>query len=816
MTRESSFCLRIAVSLPIKDTFTYALPGGMAVSAGIGCRVLVPFNNRTVTGYILEKSDASHQPDLKEISDVLDPGPLFTEQMVPFFEWMAQYYLHPIGRIIQSALPGGLNIKKFKTASLTERGLEVLSKLPSHYEDSRLLHWIKDHPGKPLPCPLARLEPFRRKSWLTVENRTRNRRVGPLMRKVVRLREDVDFQSFLAATGPFLKAKSEKEFLETVSSHPGVLLRDLSSAFSNGAYLTSKWVRKGLLECSCEAVCRNPTGGILFSSPAPVELYEQQKTAVNHIRGCLDKKTFAACLLFGVTGSGKTEVYLQTITHTIQSGRQAILMVPEIALAVYMAGIFRSRLGEKVVIYHSGLSQGERYDQWMRMIRGDADLVIGARSALFAPLPNLGLIIVDEEHDSAYKQDTNPRYQARDVAVVRAKMEKAVVVLGSGTPSVQSFQNSKVGRYQLLHMPQRVERRPLPDVSIINMKSSEGQGAGKGILSPELKKAIDLNLRSGNQTLLFLNRRGFHRLYICRSCGKPVSCPNCDVALTHHIKKDRLICHYCGFYSETNMKCPSCGHSRLRAYGFGTQKLEEKLEKFFPEARIVRMDTDSTRRKGQTFKILKKFSEHEIDILVGTQMITKGYDFPMVTLVGVIAADLSLGFPDFRAGERTFQILSQVAGRAGRGDQRGRVIVQTFNPDHYAISAAAEHNFYQFFEKERDLRKQLGYPPFSHLAFLRLKGNSREKTSEAAHYLAGNINRILKGWPKRGKEVMVLGPVESPISRLKGKYRWQILLKSKSAALLLHLLNEVEVLSKGFLRSGGVQLVTDIDPYHMT
>jgi primosomal protein N' (replication factor Y) len=428
----------------------------------------------------------------------------------------------------------------------------------------------------------------------------------------------------------------------------------------------------------------------------------------------------------------------------------------------------------------------------------------------------LGLIIVDEEHDSAYKQEANPRYQARDAAVVRAKMEKALVILGSGTPSVQSYQNSIRGKYHLLSMPERVEKRALPDVEIIDMKPPEGRRSGKGIFSPELRKAIDQNLAAGNQTLLFLNRRGFHRLYICRSCGRPVSCPNCDVALTYHLKEDRLVCHYCGFYSGTNMKCPSCGYARLRPYGFGTEKLEQDLRALFPDARVARMDTDTTRRKGQAFKILKKFSEHEIDILIGTQMITKGYDFQMVTLVGVIAADLSLGFPDFRAGERTFQILAQVAGRAGRGVLRGRVIVQTFNPEHYAINAAMGHNFQLFFEKEQELRSQLGYPPFSHLAVLRLKGNSETRTSEAAHYLTRNIKGILNKWPKRGKELQVLGPVEAPISRIKGKFRWQILIKSKSVSLLQHLLNEVENRSRRFLKSSGVHLVLDIDPYQMT
>ncbi len=816
MTSENPSCLRIAVTLPIKGTFTYAVPRHLKSRAVIGCRALVPFKNRKVIGYILEKQAETDQFKLKEILDVLDPAPLFPEQMVPFFEWMAKYYIHPIGSVIQSALPAGLNIKYYKTASLTEKGLSALDKLPAHYEESRLLAWIKENPNKKLPCPVSSIASFQKKGWLLVKNAVGKKPTGPLMRKFVRMKADVDAHAFFTENNGLLKAKNEVEFLERILSSSRVLLSDLSTEFKNASYLVNKWIKKGILEIVIDEVFRNPAGEMLSPSPVPVELHEQQALSVRYIRKMLDKRIFSACLLFGVTGSGKTEVYFRAVEHTLRSGRQAILMIPEIALAVFMLGLFRSRLGDRVATYHSGLSRGERYDQWVRIAGGDADLVIGARSALFVPLPRLGLIIVDEEHDPAYKQDSNPRYQARDSAVVRAKMENALVILGSGTPSVQSFHNSKIGRYHLLEMPERVENRPLPDVKIINMKLNEEARAKKDILSPELKKAIDRNLEEGHQTLLFLNRRGFHRLLICRSCGKPVTCPNCDVALTHHKNKEILVCHYCGYHSGINIKCPTCKYVRLRPYGFGTEKLEEDLEQYFPKARIARMDTDSTSRKGQAFKILKKFSNHEIDILVGTQMITKGYDFPMVTLVGVIAADLSLGFPDFRAGERTFQIISQVAGRAGRGALEGRVIVQTFNPDHYAIKFATSHDFHLFFEKEKSLREQLGYPPFSHLAFLRLNGASKEKTREAARHLARNIKGRLSKWPKMGKEFLVLGPVEAPLSKLKGKYRWQILIKCKSVSLLQHLLEEVETFSKKFLRASSVHLILDVDPYQMS
>ncbi|MCJ7593212.1 MAG: primosomal protein N', partial [Desulfobacterales bacterium] len=561
---------------------------------------------------------------------------------------------------------------------------------------------------------------------------------------------------------------------------------------------------------------RDPTGKEMFPSPIPAKLYDQQREVLAVLNAGLEKRAFSTCLLHGVTGSGKTEVYYRAVEQVIRRGRQAILMVPEIALAIYVEGMFRSRLGDRVAVFHSGLSEGERYDQWMRMARGEVDLVIGARSALFAPFPKLGLIIVDEEHDTSYKQEEGgARYQARDAAVMRGKMEKALVLLGSGTPSVQSFHNARTGRYQMLTMPDRIESRPLPEVEIIDMKGTAEGGEKDGILSPALKKAMESALGEGRQVMLFLNRRGFNRVCLCRSCGQPVRCPNCDIALIYHLGEDRFACHYCGFHSGPQTTCSSCSHEGMRAYGFGTERLEKELKELHPDKSIARMDRDSTRRKGAALQLLKRFIRQEIDILVGTQMITKGYDFPNVTLVGVIAADFMLGFPDFRAGERTFQVLSQVAGRAGRGDQRGRVIVQTFNPDHYAISAARDHDYETFFGKEKELREQLGYPPFSFLACLRLQGNDKGKTAETAQRLGEVMVGILKRWPRRGGKIRVLGPVEAPLSKLKGKYRWQIFVKGQGAALLHHFLGEVEGLSKGMIKGSGVNLVIDVDPYQM-
>ena len=815
MNDQTPSCLRVAVSVPVRGTFFYATPEDLAPMVRVGCRVLVPFSNRKVTGYVLEEIFDVPERDLREIVDILDIEPLFLEQMVPFFEWIADYYIHPVGMVIRSALPE----ENFKTARLTKKGLEVLHGRLFHSEETELLSWIKDNRDKRLPWPLKKIYPLQERGWLSIESRTKKGVSNESYAlKFIRPKKGLDLAAALAKRGKASKAKNEVEFLKVIFESGAILSKELKSKFTNGPYLVNKWVNKGVLENQTVPV-HNPKGAAnILPPPAPHVLHEHQRQALNQVRNHLDKGVFSSCLLYGITGSGKTEVYYRAVEHAIKSGRRAILIAPEISLAVYLEGVFRSRLGDRIAVYHSGLSTRERCRQWMRMARGEVDLVIGARSALFAPLPELGLIIVDEEHDSAYVQEESrggPHYQARDAAVVRAKIEKAVVILGSGTPSVQSFQNSITGRYHLLLMPDRVEKRPLPKVEIVDMKGHKNAYGKEMMISPKLRKALDENLITGSQSILFLNRRGFHRLYLCRACGQSISCPNCDVALTFHLNEDRLICHYCGFNSGTKVKCSSCGGGNLKPYGFGTEKLEHEMNALFPAARISRMDADSTRKKGAALQILKKFGRHETDILVGTQMITKGYDFPHVTLVGVISADLSLSFPDFRAGERTFQLLSQVAGRAGRGDQKGRVIIQTFNPDHYVIRAAMTHDFQSFFDTEKGLREQLGYPPFSNLACLRLQGSSKKMTEEAVYQLSEDLRAILRRWPKRGKEIQVLGPVEAPMSRLKGKHRWQLLVKSRSVSLLRHLLVEVEKSSMKALKSRDVHLVSDVDPYNM-
>jgi len=810
---ETPSVVRVAVALPVSETFHYAVPSDLRHRALVGCRVLVPFGGRKVTGYIVEEISAAEERELKSISDVLDSEPLFPETMVPFFRWMADYYMHPLGRLIQAALPAGLNMRVLVTAQLTEKGQRALNLLAP--EQKSLLCWIRDHPGKRAPVPVQDIYTLQKQGLVVVNRRTRKSRAGPLLRRFVKIREGVNCEDLVGEGEGSLSAKNEEEFLKQAFSIGVMPAATLCRRYVNGAYLLKKWIKKGVLESYTTTVLRDPAGNILTAQPPPERLYAQQEDVLSVIQEALNRRIFSACLLHGVTGSGKTEVYYQAILESLRLGRQAILLVPEIALVIYMEGLFRSRLGDRVAVYHSGLSEGERYDQWLRMARGDADLVIGARSALFAPLSNPGLIIVDEEHDTSYKQEEAPRYQARDAAVVRGKLEKALVLLGSGTPSIQSFHNACEGRYEFLSMPERIERRPLPEVELVDMKNFQKAGGQEEMISPLLKSAIETVLAENSQAMLFLNRRGYNRVFLCRVCGQSLRCANCDLALTYHLKENQLVCHYCGFRRNASSSCPSCGRVGLKPYGFGTERVEKALREIWPGIRVARMDRDSVRRKGETFQILKKFSLREIDVLIGTQMITKGYDFPGVTLVGVLAADFSLGFPDFRAAERTFQTLSQVAGRAGRGDLRGRVIVQTYYPQHYAIAAAREHDYRSFFEQETELRRQLWYPPFSHFACIRFQGNHESKTSDLSKLVSEEMTRIIGKWPKKGKEIMILGPVEAPLAKLRGKYRWQVFVKSGNSSLLHHFLERVEARSKSVLRGTGVSMAVDVDPYQM-
>ena len=782
--------IQVAVALPISGTFTYTVTGELVGKVAVGKRALVSFSGRKITAYILRIIPPEKRRGVKDIITVIDAYPLFPPQMVEFFEWLSNYYLYPIGLVIKGALPTGLNVRIPDGEKMPSRG------------------WM-DRVG------LLKMVFITVKKGATIDRSLFDRKRSPCPPPARNASQREAGGSLSLRRGG--RARNEDEFLAMMIKKKDVSLREIKNAFSNGAYLVDKWVRKGFLKKTRRPVARDIADETLFISTKPPPLNSKQKEVVEKISEKLKADAFFTYLLHGITDSGKTEVYYHAARSAKELGRQSIIMVPEIALTVFMASLFKARFKDRVAILHSALSTGERYNQWIRIAKGDADVVIGARSALFAPLSRLGLIIVDEEHDLSYKQEEKFRYQARDAAIVRAKLSDAVVILGSGTPSVQSYQNAAIGKYGFLTMPKRILKRELPDIQVIDMAKFERSSAAQdeSIMSPPLKEAIQENLTQKKQTILFLNRRGFSSLYLCRFCGETIRCPNCEVSLTYHKYGGNLLCHYCGFSIKPPNRCPACNSQDLKPYGFGTQRVVEVLEDLFPKARVERMDRDTMRRKGEVQQVLKRFMQHETDILVGTQMVTKGHDFPDVTLVGVISADLSLNYPDFRAGEVTFQLLSQVAGRTGRGNVPGKVIIQTFNPSHYAITATKDHDYTKFFSQEIALRRQVNYPPFSLIATVRFLGNSKIKTEKIANHIGVKIRSRLKKQAKRKNAVEILGPVEAPMAKLKGKYRQQILIKSRTSRYLNQLLKEVETFSAQILSSSGVRMIIDVDPYQM-
>ncbi len=815
MSTATRPCARVAVCLPVNNTFTYKVPAALEDKICVGSRVLVPFGARTVTGFVLERFIARAEEGWKDIKDVPDKHPFFHRGEAELFEWISEYYLYPVGQVIRSALPGGLDVHSTRVFSLTEEGLRALEVLAEDAPERPVLEWVKDNPGEGKGFSVSKLRRLAAKGLLEEKIKPPGAGAGPVLRRVIRPLRSWRANDIESLSSGVFKAANEREFLETVFTSGNVAAAELTRRFSNANYLVRKWVGKGVLEALDMPAARGGCGDAVFEPESPFTLFAQQEAAVSRIGRWLERGEFVPCLLYGVTGSGKTEVYCRAVEQTLKQGKQALVMVPEISLAAYMENLFHSRFKDRVAVYHSSLTRGQRHDQWQRIAEGKADLVVGARSALFAPLPRLGLIIVDEEFDPSYKQDTSPRYNARDAAVVRARIEEAVVILGSGSPSVQSFYNAVQGRYKVLNMPERVDSRPLPEVELVDMREAAAGEKSQGMIGLRLKEAIENTLSKGEQTILFLNRRGFHRYLICGRCGNRLTCPNCDVALTYHLEDNRLTCHYCGYRCAVKLRCENCGSGELRSLGFGIERLEQELHDLFPAARTARLDTDSTRRKGRAGRILKSFGAGEIDILAGTQMITKGYDFPGVTLVGVVAADQSLSMPDFRASERTFQLLCQVSGRAGRGGRPGKVLIQTFSPEHYAVKCAMNHDYRTFFDHEIALRTELGYPPLSHMACLLFQGDAREKTADAAGELKFMMKSMLDSWHARGREIKLMGPVEAPIAKLKGKHRWQVLVRSKNVGLMRHFLIRSEEIWKKRFRSSGVQLSIDIDPYNM-
>jgi len=810
---ENNLYIEVSVTLPVFNTYTYAVPEGLKEVISPGKRVLIPFGKRKITGYVLGSAKNSDIKGIKNIIDVLDEIPLFPASMIPFFKWLSDYYIHPMGEVIKEALPGGINLNECISISITDYGTQYLNQKKASPIENDILCFLSANAcrqqdlSRKLNCevPNAVICKMERKG-LIYRQREINKPVT---------RQKTERYIAYADTGEArdkLSAPKQK-ILETAEEYGEISVSALKKIIPTAASHIRKLEQKGLIAIFDKPVYRDPFGeSVTPDSPPKLTLDQQHvvSSVVKNLGG-----GFKAFLLAGVTGSGKTEVYMHAAARAIEKKLSVLVLVPEIALVSEIERRFRARFGECVAVLHSGLSAGERFDQWIRISNGQCSIVIGARSAIFAPLTDIGLIIVDEEHDTSYKQESRFRYNARDMAVIRARQEGAIALLGSATPSVQSVYNVANKKFNELSLQNRVFSQSMPDIHVVDLRKHKDYRGTRRFITVDLQKAIKTTLDRKEQVLLFLNRRGFASYPVCADCGEALKCRNCDITLTLHQKDNAYKCHLCGYSLPSVAACGHCGSSSIKRLGMGTEKIEATIKGLFPEARVARMDRDTVTRKGSLVKLLKGLRNHETDILIGTQMVAKGHDFPNITLVGIICADLSLNFPDFRAGELTFQVLAQVAGRAGRGKRPGRVILQTYNPDHFSITAATDHDFMKFYNQEISFRKIFKYPPFSRMIQLKISGRDREKTRHQAIAI-GKMCDALKNENSDYKQwIDLLGPIEAPLSRVANRFRWQLIVKSEGVDLL-HRFVRTLIFENGLHLSGHpVKIAVDVDPFFM-
>ena len=778
----------VALPLPLRTTFTYRVPDALDEPMVAGARVVVPFRNRAMLGVVLGRGDSPDGASLKNVTEILDPMPALSSRLVELGRWISNYYLSPIGETLRAMLPPSVELQFEREWQISDAGrarLEELRSLapPNEAEsaDLAVLQRLEARGGvvsdgilRKLRDSSAAVARLLRRNELVVRGAGRHRMAR--MQKIIAWKDPAVPAQFGAAEQRIHRVLAE-------SARPLALASLLKMAdVSRG--VVQRLAKQGKLLVTEEPLAPEQAPFAADLLPPSNLLNAEQVHVLKAIEGRLQARAFHPALLYGVTGSGKTEVYVRAVEATLALGRAAIILVPEIALTLWISEICRARFGGAVAVLHSGLSDQERAREWWRVRRQEARIVVGTRSAVFAPLETIGLIVVDEEQESSYKQEEAPRYHGRDVALMRAKLEGAVALLGSATPSLESYQRARQGKYELLCLRSRVENRPMAAVQIADLREDFRRTHRTAPISQDLRAAIAQELAGGRQSIVLINRRGYSWLVLCRGCGATVLCENCSIALTYHKKRERLACHYCGFSRRVPRVCPKCNSEHIYFVGAGAEQVEEHLRTLFPQARIARLDRDAVRHKRAFGQVLSAFGAGNIDILVGTQMVAKGHDFHGVTLVGVASADAQLGFPDFRAAERTFQLLTQVAGRAGRGRLPGKVIVESYHPEHYAIQMAASQDYVSFFEKELHFRRLMHYPPFVALASVLVRG---EKLEKAIHW-----SRQIEGFfaSQKMPEIKVLGPAAAPLARLKGAYRFHFLLKSIRRAALNQILNK--------------------------
>ncbi len=799
------FC-DVSLPVPLDRAFSYSLPLTLQHRVKPGARIIVPFGTRRLTGVVLRVHDEPAEAPVKDAFRLIDAEPVLSDELLALGRWISGYYCSPLGEVLRSMLPLAADIRAGKIYSLTGAGRDASKQLSIEATADDALNQVMQllagrdlsaaHLKRKIPLADRILKSLERRGWVAVEHVERDR--DPLRAPAARLRIELVAG---AGDGPNVKApKAERELLAFLSLHPGSHnLGELEDLVRHASTAARALARKQL-------VALTPEPPAIRNAPvrAPHDLNAEQRNAFELIAAGIRSQAFCTFLLHGVTGSGKTEVYLNAIDVALAAGRSSLLLVPEIALTPAVAGQFHARFGDRVAILHSAFSDSERADQWRRIRAGGASVVVGTRSGVFAPVRDLGLIVVDEEHDASYKQEENPRYNGRDVAVVRAQAANACVLLGSATPSLESRYNASSGKYTLLELPDRIAERPMPAVHLVDMRQEFLETRKHAIFSRALIEAIRERLGNNEQAMVLLNRRGFSSFVACRSCGARVECINCALTLTWHRRDRRLLCHYCGYAEKVPTVCPKCASEHIHFMGAGSERVEDELHAEFPAAKIARLDRDTVTGKRQFEDILHNFRERNFDILVGTQMIAKGHDIPNVTLVGVVSADVGLGMPDFRAAERTFQLLTQVAGRAGRGHLPGVVYMQTINPDHYAVRLAAQQDYNAFFEKELQFRKFMKYPPFSAMANVLVRAPKQEE----ALRMSTELGHALTPAPENMK---VMGPAEAPVPRLKAEYRYQMLIKAGSRKALNGLLKKGQEFARE-RKWNATALVIDVDP----
>ncbi|HWN11533.1 MAG TPA: primosomal protein N' [Pyrinomonadaceae bacterium] len=783
----------VAVPLHVSQTFIYRLTPSQTRVAEPGSRIVVPLGRRYVTGYIVAlheklRDDTSlKESDVKHAHEILDAVPIVTPELLQLTKWVAEYYLAPWGEVLKAALPPGISPSIERFLKLSDKGqaqLSTLTSLDKLHGKQGLLRFLADSGdvnAAALPDHFTSregrklLEELEAEGLVELVHRTGGDFVKARRQRRVRLavpsnQSTPEGQKFTAA---------QLRVIEALTGRESVAMSQLLAAADVSNSAINTLLKRKRVEVFDEDVRRDPLGDVTFPPVKDYELSRGQTTVLAEINESLRSGIYAPFLLHGVTGSGKTEVYIRAMRVALEVGRSALMLVPEIALTPVFSRRLRAHFGDQVAIFHSSLSRGQRFDEWTRVRNGDARIVIGTRSAVFAPIENLGLVIVDEEHESTYRQQDSPHYNGRDTAIVRAQKQSAVVILGSATPSLESFHNAAGGKYKYLELPTRLNDRPMAAAEIIDMREVFSRHKKPKVFSDELLKAIEETHQKNEQSIILLNRRGYSSFVLCRSCGDSVQCPNCDVTLTYHKSEAVILCHYCGHREPAPVKCPSCEGKYIYFVGEGTQQIETMLASFFSNLRIARVDRDTTARRGAFEKTLLDFSNGKIDMLVGTQILAKGHDFPNVTLVGVVSVDAGLALPDFRAAERTFQLLTQVAGRAGRGDLPGKVLIQTYHPFHYALRHASAQDYSGFYQEEMRHRQNHTYPPFVALASLMVHGTDLNRVRADSLELRKELDNA-----NADRAARILGPAPAPLARLKGEYRVQLILKCRNRVRL--------------------------------